>query len=138
MQPESWNVEVFYDGECPLCTREIGMLRRWDKKNKIRFTDIMDPQFNASQFGLTHDDFMSQIRGRMPDGRIIVGMEVFRQLYSSVGYGWLVAPTRLPIIKQICDLGYCIFAKKRLWLTGRCKDSQCKIDLKKKSAEPES
>ena len=135
MQSEPWNVEVFYDGECPLCTREIGMLRRWDKKKKIRFTDIMDPAFDANQFGLTHDDFMSQIRGRLPDGRMIVGMEVFRQLYSNVGYRWLVAPTRLPIIKQICDLGYWVFAKNRLRLTGRCKDGQCKVDLKKNSAD---
>lgn len=27
-----WQVEVFYDGECPLCLREIKMLRWMDRK----------------------------------------------------------------------------------------------------------
>ena len=27
--------EVFYDGECPLCVREIRMLRRLDRRGRI-------------------------------------------------------------------------------------------------------
>ena len=32
------DVEVFYDGDCPLCTREIRLLRRLDRRGRIRFT----------------------------------------------------------------------------------------------------
>ncbi len=39
--------EVFYDGDCPLCKREIGMLRRLDRRRWVRFTDIADPAFRA-------------------------------------------------------------------------------------------
>ena len=40
--------EVFYDGECPLCMREIRMLRRMDRRGRIRFTDIAAPGLDAS------------------------------------------------------------------------------------------
>lgn len=41
----SYDIEVFFDGDCPLCIREINMLRWLDKKNKIKFTDIAGPDF---------------------------------------------------------------------------------------------
>ena len=48
-----FEVEVFYDGECPLCVREIRMLRRMDRAGGILFTDIATPDFDASAVGLT-------------------------------------------------------------------------------------
>lgn len=36
--PPAIRVEVFFDGECPLCMREIRVLRRLDGKGHIRFT----------------------------------------------------------------------------------------------------
>ena len=36
-----FEVEVFFDGDCPLCVREIELLRKLDKPaRRIRFTDI--------------------------------------------------------------------------------------------------
>jgi len=66
---------------------------------------------------------MAQIHGRLPDGTWIRGVEVFRRLYSAVGWGWLVAVTRWPGIAQLMELGYRIFTRNRLRLTGRCTDA---------------
>lgn len=122
-------IEVFYDGDCPLCLREINMLRRWDKKQKIQFTDIAADDFSAESVGITFDQLMSEIYGRLPDGTFIKGVEVFRRLYSAVGFSWFVAPTRLPGISHVMDFGYRIFAKNRLRLTGRCDATGCKTKL---------
>jgi predicted DCC family thiol-disulfide oxidoreductase YuxK len=43
-----FEIEVFYDGACPLCLREINLLRRRDRKHAIRFTDIAAVGFDAS------------------------------------------------------------------------------------------
>lgn len=129
----NWRVEVFYDGDCPLCLREINMLRWMDGKKRIRFTDIAAADFSASELGIDMDTLMAEIHGRLPadeknpGGRIIIGVEVFRQLYSAVGFGWIVWITRLPIVSQILDLGYRFFAKYRLKFTGRCKDDACQL-----------
>lgn len=119
--------EVFYDGECPLCMREIHMLRRLDRRERILFTDIAAPNFDAASTGLDFETLMARIHGRMPNGTIVEGVEVFRQLYSAVGFGPLVALTRLPGISHILSLGYRWFAKNRLRLTGRCRDEQCSL-----------
>lgn len=122
----AWAFEVFYDGECPLCRREIAWLRWLDRRARLRFTDISAHGFSASELGLSHGDLMAEIRGRFPDGRIVRGVEVFRQLYAAVGLGLPVALTRLPLVRHVLDAAYRVFARNRLKLTGRCTDA-CRI-----------
>jgi predicted DCC family thiol-disulfide oxidoreductase YuxK len=122
-----FDVEVFYDGLCPLCRREMAMLRRRDKQGRIRFVDIADAAFDPGTAGVTREVLMSRIHARLPDGTIIDGVEVFRCLYAAVGFRRLVALSRLPGVAQLLDLAYRWFAKNRLRLTGRCADGACKI-----------
>ncbi len=124
----NWQVEVFYDGECPLCLREIKMLRWMDRKKNILFTDIADPTFRPADYRKTMQEFMDEIQGRLPDGSWIIGVEVFRRLYAAVGLGPLVAVTRLPGVSHGLDLGYRVFAKNRLRLTGRCNAGTCEVN----------
>lgn len=126
---KSWDVEVFYDGDCPLCVREIRMLEWLDRRRgKIRFTDIAAPSFDPSSTGLTFAELMDRIHGRLADGTPIEGVEVFRRLYTAVGFGPVVALTRLPLVSHALELGYRLFAKNRLRLTGRCvKGETCEV-----------
>ena len=119
------DIEVFFDGGCPLCRREINLLRRWDRRGKIRFTDIDSPDFQASAVGMTDDALVAQMHGRLPDGTWLQGVEVFRRMYAAVGFGPLVLLSRLPLISQLLDWGYAIFARNRLRLTGRCTATSC-------------
>lgn len=132
-----YQVEVFYDGDCPLCRREIDLLRRWDRHQRVRFTDIADDGFEPAEYGKTMDELMAEIHGRTPRGEWIIGVEVFRQLYSAVGFGRLVPLTRLPVVRQALDLSYRFFAKQRLRLTGRCDASSeaCRVDGSPAAAE---
>jgi predicted DCC family thiol-disulfide oxidoreductase YuxK len=120
--------EVFFDGQCPLCRREIDLLRRLDRgRGKIRCTDIAGADFDPATLGVDRATLMARIHGRLPDGRLVEGVEVFRQLYAAVGFGWLVAATRLPGISHLLDGAYGVFAKNRLRLTGRCNDTTCEL-----------
>ena len=122
--------EVFFDGDCPLCVREIRLLRFLDRKRKrIVFTDIASTDFSAVEAtGLTHDALMAEIYGRTADGVLVSGVDVFRQLYGAVGFGWLLAPTRWPGLRQMSDTAYALFAKNRLRMTGRCgSDGVCEV-----------
>lgn len=121
-------VEVFYDGDCPLCMREIRMLRVRDLAQKIQFTNIAAPEFDAQQYGRTQADLMDRIRGRLPDGTWIEGVEVFRQLWGAVGFRKLVALSRVWGISHVLRGVYHLFAKNRLRLTGRCApDGACAL-----------
>lgn len=122
-----FDIEVFYDGACPLCVREIRMLQGRDRRRRIRLVDIASDGFDATSVGLTWKRLMDRIHGRLPDGTMIEGVEVFRRLYAAVGFGPLVALTRLPGVRQLLDVAYHGFAKHRLRLTGRCVDGSCEV-----------
>lgn len=107
--------------------REIRMLMRKTPAGRVRFTNIAAPDFNATALGVTYDELMAKIHGRMPDGRVVVGLEVFRQLYSAIGFRRLVAMSRWPGISHLLGLAYRAFAANRLRLTGRCNQHGCKV-----------
>ena len=121
-----FTIEMFYDGDCPFCMRETRFLKKLDWRRRIRFTNIAAPDFKPESVGKTHAGLMAEIHGRLPDGTWITGVEVFRRLYASVGLGPLVLLTRLPLIKQLMNVGYRLFARNRLKLTGRC-DGTCAL-----------
>ena len=126
-----YDIEVFYDGGCPLCRREMGLLQRWDRRQRIRFTDISALSFDPQAVGKTFDELMSRMHGRLPDGTWLDGVEVFRRLYAAIGFGPIVWLSRMPGVSHLLDFGYKIFARHRLRLTGRCTAASCSRQTEK-------
>lgn len=120
-------LELFYDGACPLCAREARALQRLDRRGRLTLTDIAAPGFDAAATGVPMEALMARIHGRLPDGSLVEGVEVFRRAYAAVGFGPLAAFTRLPGVSGLLDLAYAWFARNRLRLTGRCADGACGI-----------
>jgi predicted DCC family thiol-disulfide oxidoreductase YuxK len=120
-------IELFFDGGCPLCAREVRLLRRLDHSGRIRFTDIADPAFDPATVGSTLQTLMGRIHARLATGEWIEGVEVFRRLYAAVGFGRLVALSRLPGVRGLLDVAYRAFAANRLRLTGRCSGRSCAV-----------
>ena len=128
-QGPSDSFEVFFDGGCPLCAKEIDFIRWLDRKGCLIFTDIDASDFNPIQeTGRDFETLMASIHGRLSDGTIIHGVEVFRQLYGRTAFKWAIPLTRLPGITQILDLLYDFFARYRLRVTGRCTPELCSPD----------
>jgi predicted DCC family thiol-disulfide oxidoreductase YuxK len=132
----AFDLEVFYDGACPMCTREIAMLRRLDRAGRIRFADIAAPGFDAGTVGVSQETLMARIHGRLPDGTLIDGVEVFRRLYTAVGFGPAVALTRLPGVSQLLDAAYAGFARRRVRLGGRCEEGTCAANVSGRGSPP--
>lgn len=124
----SQDLEVYYDGLCPLCRREVDLLRRLDRRGHIRFTDIAAPSFSAASLGLDQGQLMARIHGRvLGSGELIEGVEVFRRLYQAVGFGPLVALSRWPGVSWALERAYAWFAQNRLRITGRCTAETCAL-----------
>lgn len=123
---------LLYDGRCPICRKEVAWLRSRNQQNKLGLQDIHAEDFNPAHYDKSLDELMAEIHGVCADGRLIKGMPVFYAAYSAVGLGWLMAPTRWPLLKPLFDSLYAWFARHRLGLGAlfgakACQDARCSI-----------
>ncbi len=117
----SWKIKLLYDGECPLCVREVKFLLHKDGgRGIVNFVDIADPNYNPeANGGVDFATAMGRIHGILPDGTVIKNVEVFRRVYEELGMGWVYAITKVPAIGKVADILYGFWADWRLKLTGR-------------------
>lgn len=120
-QSASWQIELLYDSECPLCMREVNFLKKRDAgRGLVSFVDIADPDYNPEAHGgVNFETAMGRIHAVLADGTVVKNVEVFRRVYEILGMGWIYAVTKLPIIGAIVDKIYEIWADWRLAITGR-------------------
>lgn len=119
--PPSWKIKLLYDGDCPLCLREVNFLTRKDAgRGLVAFVDVAADDYDAARHGgVDFETAMGRIHGVLPDGSTIQNVEVFRQIYAVLGMGWIYAATRWPGIGPLVDWAYGLWADQRLRLTGR-------------------
>ena len=118
---QSWQIKLLYDGDCPLCLREVHFLQQRDAgRGLVAFVDIAEdnytPEANA---GIDYETAMGRIHGILPDGTVIKNVEVFRRVYEVLGMGWIYSLTKIPLIGAVADFIYGLWADWRLKLTGR-------------------
>ena len=59
-EEQSYAVEVFYDGACPLCRREIAFLRKLDRGQRLRLTDISGNEFQIENYDRSMQELMKR------------------------------------------------------------------------------
>jgi predicted DCC family thiol-disulfide oxidoreductase YuxK len=116
---------VFYDGACPVCVAEIGMIRRWDHAQHLAMIDIAAPAFDAHAWPVSVADMNTSIQVRLPDGTWQNGMVATRYLYRAVGRGWMLAPTGWPLLARAFDRCYAWFARHRIAISVRLGLRRC-------------
>ena len=116
-----WKIKLLYDGECPLCVREVNFLQKRDRgRGLVSFVDIAEDDYDPTENGgVDFATAMGRIHAVLADGSVIQNVEVFRRVYEILGIGWIYAATKWPIIGPVVDALYGIWADWRLALTGR-------------------
>ncbi|GLC37420.1 hypothetical protein PLESTB_001589300 [Pleodorina starrii] len=116
----SWDIRLLYDGDCPLCLKEVNFLRSRNQAGKVVFVDIASPEYDPAQnAGISFEQAMATIHGVTAEGRVYTGVEVFRLVYEAVGLGWVYAITKNPAVLALANSVYDVWAKYRTQLTGR-------------------
>lgn len=136
-----YDFTLLYDGNCPICRREIAWLKSRNQRGRLGLVDIQADNFDPSVYGTTFPTLMAEIHGLSRDGQLIKGMPVFYAAYSAVGLGWLMAPTRWPFLRPLFDSLYAWFASHRLQLgnlfsPNTCTKSNCGTSPYSKIPDP--
>ncbi len=118
--------EVFFDGECPICRREIEWLVRHDRHGRLTPIDIAAPGFDAAHYGLDRQRVYEVLHVITADREVLHGMEAARAIYRAAGRGWIMAPTAWPGLRWVFDRLYRLFARNRTAL-GRCVGGKCRV-----------
>jgi predicted DCC family thiol-disulfide oxidoreductase YuxK len=119
------DLTLFFDGLCPLCSREVAHYRRAAAADpSIRFVDIASPGFDAASFGL--DPARVHQEMHVTEGsQVFTGVDAFLAIWRRVpGHRWLLYLSRLPLADQLLRVAYWLFARARPWLP-RLKPAGC-------------
>ena len=111
--PGLYPLTLYYESACALCNGEMTNLMLRNTEGKLRFVDVSAPDFDNPPPGTTLEDLLELIHAQTADGRVLRGVEVFLHAYRAVGLGWVVEPTRWPVLGGLADRLYPVLARNR-------------------------
>lgn len=110
-------ISVYYDGLCPLCSREIAHYRTQKGQENFYFIDITAPEFKAEEEGLDPYQIHKVMHVRNSEGHIKTGLDAFITIWENLPqYFWLGELAKKSYLKPLLNLFYNIFAKFRPYL----------------------
>ncbi|MBK5941551.1 thiol-disulfide oxidoreductase DCC family protein [Halochromatium roseum] len=120
-------LKTFFDGGCPLCSREIAHYRKIDRDGRIQWIDITQEADALAGAGLDLPSAMRRLHVQASDGRLLSGVEAFVAIWQRLPRWYLLAGlvTRLRLTQPL-EWGYQRFAERRF--RQRCAEGACTLD----------
>ncbi|WP_419688374.1 thiol-disulfide oxidoreductase DCC family protein [Burkholderia theae] len=104
---------LYFDGRCPLCVAEMRRLEAWNTRHQLAFVDIAEPGFDPAPLGADLRALNRELHARLPDGRMLTGVDSVFAAYALVGRSWLVWPLRVPAMRDALAPLYRCVARNR-------------------------
>jgi predicted DCC family thiol-disulfide oxidoreductase YuxK len=120
-------IEVFHDGECPVCRLEIAFYRRVDREGRILWTDIVQLSDHELPAGKSRADLLGRFHVRelavaqgadpavppaKPSSDWHVGVDAFARIWRALpGFKWFAWIFSVPGIRQLSQLAYLGFIR---------------------------
>ncbi|MEM1173263.1 MAG: DUF393 domain-containing protein [Pseudomonadota bacterium] len=73
------SVTVWYDSQCPLCVREIALMRRLDKRGAIDFVDVY-----AGECPLDRQTLLERFHAQEAGGEMVSGAAAFAAMWRAI------------------------------------------------------
>ncbi|NBX67756.1 MAG: DUF393 domain-containing protein [Proteobacteria bacterium] len=135
MKKEIGTFQVFYDGACHLCSREINHYRKKVTTVPFEYIDISAPDFDAKSYGLNNEKVQLEMHIKCEDGAVRTGVEAFLEMWRRMpSFQKLAWALDREWVKPILRLGYFTFARVRPYLPKRkrthCETGTCGVKQK--------
>ncbi len=122
-------LQVFFDGQCVVCSKEIQHYQKNPKSYLIDWIDISEPNFKAEAHGLDPDRVHARFHAK-ERSQIFEGVEAFQKIWKVLGIfkplNWAAESFA---IRPLMNLGYDLFVKARPYLPRKkevlCDDGTC-------------
>ncbi len=104
---------VWYDGACPLCVREIALIKRLDRRGRLAFEDVSGPD-TPPDCPIDRADLLARFHVRTPAGRVLSGAAAFAAMWREIP---VLSPlghvARIPPVLWMLERGYRLFLRVR-------------------------
>jgi predicted DCC family thiol-disulfide oxidoreductase YuxK len=102
---------VWFDGACPLCRREIALMKRLDRRGAIRFVDVGGAA--PAECPVDRVQLLSRFHAR-ENGRLLSGAAAFGAMWRAIP---LLRPlgllARVPLVEAVLERCYGAFLRVR-------------------------
>ncbi|MGB5491805.1 MAG: DUF393 domain-containing protein [Woeseiaceae bacterium] len=116
IEQDNPDVTVWYDSECPLCIREINLMRHLDKRNAINFVEIQ----TAVGCPISTDELMKRFHAQERGEPIVSGAAAFAAMWRAIPIlKHLGLLARFKPVLWVLERMYLGFLKFRPWLQRR-------------------
>jgi len=103
-------LKVFYDGSCPLCRREISLMRGLDKDGRIEFADVSTGEVGV---GVDRAQLLARFHVR-EDGELKSGAEAFAAMWRAIpALRPLGLLAQRPMVLRALESAYNVFLRIR-------------------------
>ena len=128
-----WPLTLYFDGECPLCAREINLLRKRASADRLNLVDISMDDFQVETTGHSKQTLQDRLHAQFADGQWVTGLDATLWSWRAAGLDRWAVPLTWPALRPLLELGYRLFCQLRPHLTWlphpdagrRCTDNQC-------------
>ena len=122
-------INVFYDGKCGLCSKEIKYYQSVADDKLFKWFDIANKPEHLISINIPQKDALLYLHASDENNKLFVGVDAFLLIWKNIKY-WklLYFFVSIPVIKQLAILLYKKFAKYRF-----SKLSHCQLSLYKKN-----
>ncbi len=109
-------MKVFYDGGCPVCSREIGYYRARRGAEAFEWVDVNGPALALGP-GLSREAALERMHVRLADGTLLSGAAAFAAMWRRMpGFRTLGLLLAIPPFGMLAELGYRGFLRiRKLW-----------------------
>jgi len=106
-------MNVCFDGNCPICCRQIQWMQLRDKKKRLNFVDINNEDFEKKFPNIEKSEAMKEIHAIDDQGKVDLGIKALSRIYACSSKRWLAISLRLPLLHPILVFCYRLFARHR-------------------------
>lgn len=108
---------VYYDGACPVCSREIALYQRQSGAELCIWVDASSCAESELGAGLSRDAALKRFHVRQADGVLVDGVRGFAALWRTLPrFSWAGRIASIAFFSRLLDIAYGVFLRARpLW-----------------------
>ena len=110
----SKSLTVFFDGSCPICSKEINFYKMRAGADELSWVDVSDEEIPIPTQTRSREELMARFHVLSSNGVLVSGGAAFAELWASLPAFKIFGKIfKLPILRYLIDVGYDMFLTLR-------------------------